>query len=243
MTWLSAVSPVRIGIVILAVAAAGCGTASRDDEPVLSASDSLATANEESASLAGENAPGAQAYSYRGLYAGISRSRLESFTLRLPPGSPRACEPTGKQREELTCTYDVKLGPDSARIHVEAVFGNDTQPAGRLARQVTAVRELPLDVDGVRLARWLADAFEKQTALLDRRDATYGHHQAQVKMGTLNGVRLNYVEMSVAPRNGREVLTVKMSRSGAAPQPKPVAPAATPKPTSKPASPAKKKHS
>jgi hypothetical protein len=85
-----------------------------------------------------------------------------------------------------------------------------------VAREVAVTRELPLDVDGVGVARRLADAFEKQTALLDRRDASYGHHQAKVQMGTVNAARLNYVDVTVVPRAGREVLTVKMSRSGPA---------------------------
>lgn len=230
MTWIFPPASARLGIIVATVTLAACGTSGRDAGPVLSAADSAATANEVRASLAGEAAPGAQAYSYRGLYAGIARTRLESFTLHLRPSAPTICEPSGKLKDELTCKYDVRLGPDSAPIHVEAVFGAESQPAGRLAREITAVRELPLDVDGVHLARDLADAFERQTALLDKRDASFGHHQAQVRMGTVNGVRLNYVDMSVSPRGGREVLMVKMSRSGAAPQAKPA-------PVSQPATP------
>jgi hypothetical protein len=82
-------------------------------------------------------------------------------------------------------------------------------------------------VDGVRVARQLSDAFEKQTALMDRRDAVFGHHQALVRMGTVNGSRLNYVDVSVEPRGGREILTVKMSRTGTAKSP-PTAPPAQP---------------
>jgi hypothetical protein len=150
------------------------------------------------------------------LYAGIARTRLESRALGLRPGQQPACAPSGKQSDELSCAYDTVLGPDSARVHVDVVYAVEGVPTGRIAREVAVTRELPLDVDGVRVARQLADAFEKQTALLDRRDAAYGHHQARVQMGTVNGARLNYVEVTVAPRAGREVLIVKMSRSAPA---------------------------
>ena len=194
-----------------------CGTAGRDDSAgQLSARDSAATASEVKSSLAGERAPGAQAYSYRGVYAGIARPRLETHALGLRPGQQPACTPSGKQNDELSCAYDAVLGPDSARVHVDVVYAVEGVSAGRLARELTVTRELPLDVDGVRVARQLADAFEKQTALLDRRDASYGHHQARVQMGTVNGARLNYVDVTVVPRAGREVLTVKMSRSAPA---------------------------
>jgi hypothetical protein len=224
----------HIGAVLLACAASACGSGSgaRDDNSVISVQDSTATAGEVRASLAGEVAPGAQAYSYRGLYAGIPRSRLEARSLRLAPHHPSNCHATGKLGDELTCEYDVTLGPDSAAVHVEAVFAPDGTPAtGRVAREVTVSRQLPLDVDGVRVARQLADAFEKQTALLDKRDATFGHHQAQVRMGTVNGVRLNYVDVNVTPKGGREVLTVRMSRTGDArstQKPTPAQPNATP---------------
>lgn len=217
-----------IGVLLLAAATA-CSTSSGDDsnQPI-SARDSAATAAEVRASLSGEVAPGAQAYSYRGLYAGIARSRLEERTFHLDRSHAPACIPTGKARDELTCEYDVVLGPDDANVHVQAVFGADGAPNARVAREITATRGLPLDVDGVRVARQLADAFEKQTALLDKRDAVYGHHQALVRMGTVNGSRLNYVDVSVEPKGGREVLTVKMSRTGPA---KP--PAAAPAPVAR----------
>lgn len=224
----SRLSATCIGVLLLASAGSACGTGGGDEsDQAISAQDSAATAAEVRASLAGESAPGAQAYSYRGVYAGIPRSRLEMRTLHLPPPSRHAstCQVTGKLNEELTCLYDVRLGPDSASVHVEAVFGADgLPPAGPVAREVTVTRELPLDVDGVRLAQQLSDAFEKQTALLDRRDATFGHHQALVRMGTMNGARLNYVDMTVMPRGGREILIVKMSRAGGTKAPATAAP-------------------
>jgi len=213
-----------MSVLLLAGIAAACSTGGDDYGQPISAQDSIAAATEVRASLSGDVAPGAQAYSYRGLYAGIPRSQLEGHTFRLPRGSAPTCQPSGKGATELACEYDVRLGPDSASVHVQAVFADSTSTAGRVAREVTATRSLPLSVDGVRLARQLADAFEKQTALLDRRDAVFGHHQALVKMGTVNGSRLNYVDVSVEPRAGREILTVKMSRTGTAKAP-PTAPA------------------
>jgi hypothetical protein len=224
-----------IPVLLLAGAAAGCGTGGDLSNQAISAQDSAATAAEVRASLAGDVAPGAQAYSYRGLYAGIPRSRLEARTFHLAPGHASACQTTGKLGDELTCEYDVRLGPDSAPVHVQTVFGADgSPPTGRVAREVTVTRELPLDVDGVRVAQQLSDAFARQTALLDRRDATFGHHQAQVRMGTMNGARLNYVDLTVMPRGGREILAVKMSRTGTTKPPKaaPTPAAKSPQPKS-----------
>jgi hypothetical protein len=214
-----------MGVLLLAGIAAACTTGGDDYGQPISAQDSAATAAEVRASLSGDVAPGAQAYSYRGLFAGIPRSRLEGRTLHRERTGAAACRPSGKAAEELTCEYDVLLGPDSASVHVQAVFAESTSTVGRVAREVTASRGLPLNVDGVRLARQLSDAFERQTALMDRRDAVFGHHQALVRMGTVNGSRLNYVDVNVEPRGGREILTVKMSRTGTAKAPPPAAPA------------------
>lgn len=217
-----------MGVLLLAGIAAACSTGGDEHGQPISAQDSAATAAEERASLSGDVAPGAQAYSYRGLFAGIPRAQLEGRTFHFERGRTAACQPSGKAGDELTCEYDVVLGPDSASVHVQAVFGAESvPPTGRVAREVTAIRGLPLNVDGVRLARQLSDAFEKQTALMDRRDAVFGHHQALVRMGTVNGSRLNYVDVTVEPRGGREILTVKMSRTGTAkalPAPSPVRP-------------------
>lgn len=220
-----------MSVLLLAGVAAACSTGGDDSGQPISAQDSAATATEVRASLSGDVAPGAQAYSYRGLFAGIPRSQLEGRTFHLARGSAPACQASGKGSSELTCEYDVLLGPDSASVHVQAVFADSTPAAGRVAREVTASRGLPLNVDGIRVARQLSDAFEKQTALMDRRDAVFGHHQALVRMGTVNGSRLNYVDVSVEPRGGREILTVKMSRTGTAKAPPtagPVPPAKSP---------------
>jgi hypothetical protein len=235
---------VCVGVLLISSVALACSTGGDENSQPISAQDSAATAREVQASLSGEVAPGAQAYSYRGLYAGIPRSRLETRTFHLARDSAPACQPSGTLHDELTCDYDVTLGSDSASVHVKAVFGADGPPPdGRVAREVTATRGLPLSVDGVRLARQLSAAFEKQTALLDKRDAVFGHHQAIVRMGTVNGSRLNYVDLNVEPRGGREILTVKMSRTGTAKPPAVTPPPKPPKspPKSSPAKPASSK--
>ncbi len=178
---------------------------------ILPPQDSIATAGEVRASLSGGNAPGAQSYSFRGLYAGMTRDEIEA---RAPLGAPgdSACHAASSSASDLSCRYDALLGSDSARVGVEVLYGPEQPGGGRLARTVSVSRDLPLDVDGVQLARTLADAFADQTALLDKRDASYGRHQAQVRMGTVNGAHKNYVELTVLTRGTREVLTVKMSR-------------------------------
>jgi hypothetical protein len=232
-----------MAVLLLAGITAACSTGGDEYRQPISAQDSAATAAEVSASLSGDVAPGAQAYSYRGLFAGIPRSQLEGRTFHLERGRAPACQPSGKAGDELTCEYDVKLGPDSASVHVQAVFGAESTPptgGGRVAREITATRGLPLSVDGVRVAQQLSDAFEKQTALMDRRDAVFGHHQALVRMGTVNGSRLNYVDVNVEPRGGREILTVKMSRTGTAKSPPTASPAQPPKSSPSKSSPSQK---
>ena len=172
--------------------------------------DSVATALELRASLSGGNAPGAQSYSFRGLYAGMTRALLEGRApLRVPGDS--ACRAAALPSTDLTCSYRVALGSDSALVSLDVQYGAE-QGGERVARVVTISRDLPLDVDGVQLARVLGDAFADQTALLDKRDASYGRHQAQVRMGTVSGAHKNYVELAVVAKGSREVLTVKMSR-------------------------------
>lgn len=174
--------------------------------------DSLAVQREVSASLSGEAAPGAQSYSYRGMYAGMTRARLEQTT-NTPAAADTVCHPSADKIPLLTCTYGAVLDADSAHVTVEAQFSPAAPGSPETVRVITVTRELPLDVDGVRLAHLLADAFEAQTALLDKRDASYGHHTAQVRMGTLNGTRQNFVDLAVLAKSGREQLTVKLSRS------------------------------
>ena len=203
---------VCVGLALVACTAACNGVA--DDQrasALLPPQDSIATAQEVRASLSGGNAPGAQSYSFRGLYAGMARAQLESrAAVRVPADS--TCHDAPPPSTDLGCAYVVVLGSDSAQVNVDVQYGPEQAGGGRVARVVTVTRDLPLDVDGVQLARTLADAFADQTALLDKRDASYGRHQAQVRMGTVNGARKNYVELTVVTKGSREVLTVKMSR-------------------------------
>jgi hypothetical protein len=184
------------------------------EDTTLSTHDSLATAREFSASLAAGNAPGAQTYSYRGLYAGLTRTELERKIGIVAPTVAGSCVPLLPRPDELSCAYDARLPPDSAALHLDVVYAAPLPAhAERMAREITATRDLPLDVDGVRLAQTLADAFERQTALFDRREASYGPHVARVQMGTVNGAHLNYVDINVTWHVGREQLVVKMSRA------------------------------
>ncbi|MDQ2666600.1 MAG: hypothetical protein M3Z05_11390 [Gemmatimonadota bacterium] len=178
--------------------------------------DTLGTAREARASLAGGVAPGAQTYSYRGLYAGMTRSRLEAALATTPSDSSCHAAAT-KGHDDIVCVYEVAAAPDAARISVEATYARRATTGDPTAHVVTVTRQLPLDVDGVRLAQELADAFEGQTSLLDKRESEYGPHMAQVRMGTLRGARENYADVAIHFSNGREILTVKLSRSDAAP--------------------------
>jgi hypothetical protein len=205
-------TPRLVSILILgAIAACDRGHAtSRESGETLQ--DTVATAREARVSLAGGEAAGAQTYSYRGLFAGMSRTRLESALAAAAPDS--TCRVvTARAHDDLVCSYAASVGPDHDRVSVEATYPRSTSGGDAIARTVTVVRELPLDVDGVRLAQLLADAFEQQTSLLDKREAEYGRHMATVRMGTLRGARENYADVTIQFRNGREILTVKLSRS------------------------------
>ncbi len=196
-----------IARVLVLLALSACEKNGARNEVPISTQDSLSVAHELSASLAGDVSPGGQNYSYRGLYAGMTREHVES-SLR---ASPERCAPVEKPAS-LDCHYEVTLGPDSARVTVDASYsrvGGDT-----LAHVITIERPLPLDVDGIALARQLGDAFERQTRLLDKRDATFEGKSATLHIGTMSGDRQNYVDIVVAPRSGREVMTVKLQRAG-----------------------------
>ncbi|CAN5175972.1 hypothetical protein BH09GEM1_BH09GEM1_40620 [soil metagenome] len=188
--------------------------------------DTVATAREARSSLEGSAAPGAQTYSFRGLYAGMTRAKLEAtIGAAVPDSSCRAVATRG--HDDWVCAYEATMGPGRDRVSIEATYPRTAAPGEPIARIVTFTRELPLDVDGVRLAQLLADAFEQQTSLLDKRDAEYGRHAAMVRMGTLRGARENYADVNIQFRNGREILTVKLSRSDSAP----VSQTGTPRPT------------
>lgn len=201
--------------VTLAAFSGACEGGTADDQRQsvsLPPQDSLETAREIHASVSGDVAPGAQAYSFRGLYAGMTRALLERHARPPASSSEASCHEAPPPSPDLSCAYAVTLGPDSARVGLEVQYGAALAHGERVARTITVTRALPLDVDGVRLARVLSDAFAAQTSLLDKRDVSYGRHQAQVRMGTVNGVRKNYVDLTVMLRGSRELLTVKLSR-------------------------------
>lgn len=180
--------------------------------------DTVATVREARVSVAGGVAPGAQTYSYRGLYAGMTRALLEAAIGATTPDS--TCKAVvSRGHDDLVCAYEATVGPDQDRVSVEATYPRTATGVVAVARTVTVTRVLPLDVDGVRLAQMLADAFERQTSLLDKREAEYGTHMAMVRMGTLRGARENYADVTIQFRNGREILTVKLSRSDTGPTP------------------------
>ena len=210
-------------IAALLVAVAGVtacqGDADQGGDSGFSPQDSIATAGEISASLQGGTAPGKQSYVYRGLYAGMTRGALEQrMRLPVPDTASRCTAGVGKQGSELTCQYTAVLGPDSASLAISATFTSDARgtAAATVAREIVVVRQLPIDVDGVQVARGLSDAFAAQTVLLDRREATYGRHSALVRMGTMRGDRENYATVAVEDKHGREQLTVTLARSGPA---------------------------
>jgi hypothetical protein len=187
----------------------------RPGDAGFSAQDSVATAGEIRASLEGGTAPGKQSYLYRGLYAGMTRAALEG-RIRASSDTSGRCAPITGQARDVKCSYDAVIGADSAQVAITATFTSDPHAGSPLAREITVTRQLPIAVDGVRVAKGLSDAFAAQTVLLDRREATYGHHAALVRMGTMRGERENYATVTVADKHGREELTVTLTRSGAA---------------------------
>lgn len=206
---------------LLLALAGSCRDDVQREEAPLEATDSLATMREVRMSLAGQVAPGAQTYTYHGLYAGMTRATLRSRVLFDSTRARWMCAPDSTKTGTERCSADVRLLPDSGDAHVEATYSPGAAGArdGDVAHEVVVTRELPLDVDGVMLARALSDAFEAQTSLLDRRDASYGHRQALVRMGTLNGARQNFAEVVVQARNGREELVVRLSRAASVTKP------------------------
>jgi hypothetical protein len=123
------------------------------------------------------------------------------------------CERDATRAADTRCSFDVALPPGGGVAHVRVVYSAEGSIS--VAREISVSRELPLDVDGVGVAKALADAFERQTTLLDHREASFGHHQALVHIGTMNGTRQNFAEVTVQVKAGREVLTVRLSRAGA----------------------------
>ena len=206
------------------VAGTGCRGGNQDEEP-LSPQDSIATAREASESLAGDVADAAvQAYSYRELYAGMSRRALETRA----PADERAGKPTCEDVPEPAskahtptlhsaplqrhCEFDARFRRDGSSAHVEVTYAREH--GGEVAREIIVSRDLPLDVDGLRLARTIASAFERQTSVLDRREETFEGHTAHIRVGAMSSTRRqNFAEVTVEQKGGRERLTVRLSRS------------------------------
>lgn len=214
-------------VLLLAASLTACDSGGdRGSDGAVSAQDSVATVGEIRSSLEGGRAPGKQSYSYRGLYAGMTRAALEALMGPSAAAAAKPCAAAAKSVGDTTCVYSTVLGTDSARVSVTATYALEPRAAAWLAREIIVLRELPLAVDGVQVARGLSDAFAEQTALLDSRDATYGHHSAVVRMGTIRGERQNFATVTVTQRQGREEMTVTLSRAGAAQARAPVRPKA-----------------
>lgn len=211
-------SAILVFAALLAVATgAGCRSGIQDEEP-LSPQDSIATAREAAASLAGDAADAAaQSYSYRGLYAGMPRSVLEKRAPADERGGQPPCgdiaatsrPPAPAQRH---CMFDARFRRDDSPAHVEVTYVREH--GTEVAREIIVSRDLPLDVDGLRLARALASAFEAQTSVLDRRDESFERNTAHIRVGAMSSTRRqNFAEITVEQRSGRDRLTVRLSRS------------------------------
>jgi hypothetical protein len=215
---------VRSASAILVVAAllgaatgAGCSSGMRDEEP-LSPQDSIATAREAAASFSGDAAPdaAAQSYSYRELYAGMPRTVLEQRAPADVNAGRMACDDIAPTRAMPTpqrhCVFDARFQRDGSPAHFEVTYAKEK--GVEVAREIIVARDLPLDVDGLRLARSLATAFEAQTSVLDRRDESFEGHTAHIRVGAVSSSRRqNFAEITVDQKGGREQLTVRLSRS------------------------------
>jgi hypothetical protein len=109
------------------------------------------------------------------------------------------------------CEFDARFRRDGSPAHLEVTYARER--GGEMAREIIVSRDLPLDVDGVRLARTIATAFERQTSMLDRRDESVEGHAAHIRVGATSGARLNFAEITVEQKGGRERLTVRLSRA------------------------------
>jgi len=195
--------------------AAGCRSGMQDEEP-LSPQDSIATAREAEQSLGGDVADAGQTYSYRELYAGISSRALEKRALVDESASGMACDTIPPSRSvpvvQQHCVFDARFRRDGSPAHFEVTYAKEH--GVEVAREIIVSRDLPLDVDGLRLARALATAFEAQTSVLDRRDESFEGHTAHIRVGAVSSSRRqNFAEVTVEQKGGRDRLTVRLSRS------------------------------
>jgi hypothetical protein len=195
---------------------AGCRGGIQDEEP-LSPQDSIATAREAAASLNGDVADAAaQSYSYRGLYAGMPRGALEKRAPADGGAGKTTCDDVAPSRTapapQRHCVFDARFRRDGSPAHIEVTYAREK--GVEVAREIVVSRDLPLDVDGLRLARALASAFEAQTSVLDRRDESFEGHTAHIRVGAVSSSRRqNFAEVTVEQKGGREQLTVRLSRS------------------------------
>ena len=213
---------IRFSLFALVLIVCGCDSASQADvppNPHAGALDSAAMSIELRASTTGAAPPKQQSYSYRGLHAGMNRTELETRI----GARPERCDSLRAPPPAFTCTYEASVPPDGARLSLDVTYLTLPAAQAPTAVEIAVTRELPLAVDGVQLAQHLADAFEKQTSLLDSRDATFGHHTATVRMGTTSHSPQNFVALSVTPQKGREELGVRLRR-GTLPQAHPAPP-------------------
>ncbi|HEX7979963.1 MAG TPA: hypothetical protein VF461_15245 [Gemmatimonadaceae bacterium] len=199
-----------------AATGAGCRSGIQDEES-LSPQDSVATAREAAASLAGDHADAAaQAYSYRELYAGMPRSVLEKRAPADESAGKIECDDVAPTRAmpmpQRHCVFDARFRRDDSPAHVEVTYAKER--GVEVAHEIIVSRDLPLDVDGLRLARALASAFEAQTSVLDRREESFEGHTAHIRVGAMSSSRRqNFAEVTVEQKGGRERLTVRLSRS------------------------------
>ena len=199
-----------VSLQLAAVSVTACG-GDGTDEP-LSAQDSVATANEIRASLAGRG--GEQTYTYRGVYAGMSRSALEQRAPMDSSSVAPSCDGEPSRADAGTprrCEFDALFRRDRASAHVEVSYVKER--GGETVGDLTVARDLPLDVDGLRLARAIASAFERQTSVLDHREESFTPRGAHIRVGATSGARQNYAEVTVEERRGRQRLIVHLSRA------------------------------
>lgn len=182
----------------------------------LSPDDSVGTLREMKASVATEPGAVPEMYTYRALFAGMRRDALEQQAPTDPRSTPPTCTPDSTRTfpaGSRRCEWDTRFARDSAVAHVIAVYA--TERGIDVAHDITILRPLPLDVDGMRLAGAIADAFERQTSILDRREQRVDRGSAYFRL-THTGPKPRFIaEITLAQKGGREQLTVHLSHVAA----------------------------